>query len=61
MAPLLGRILAHGLIFLLALAIFYAGMGVGLTYNPIVGMAIWIAAVAVGITNLICIAFVRWR
>ena len=61
MARLLGRILAHGLVFLLALAIFYAGLGVGLTHNPVVGMAIWVAALAVGIINLLCIVFVRWR
>ena len=38
------RITAHILLFLVAVAVFYLGLGIGLSWNPAVGTLLWLAA-----------------
>ena len=38
------RITAHILLFLVAVAVFYLGLGIGLQWNPTVGTLLWLAA-----------------
>ncbi len=43
---------AHALLFLLAVVVFYVGLGLGLQYNPGLGTALWVAAGAIVALNL---------
>ena len=52
------RVGAHALVFLAALAIFYLGLGVGLTLNPMLGTVLWLAAFALAGLNLFWM--LRW-
>ena len=47
--------------FLVAVVIFYLGLGVGLAFNPLLGTLLWILALAVAGLNLYLIVrrFVR--
>ncbi len=45
-------IVIHVLVFMVALVIFYLGLGVGLAVNPLLGTLLWILALAVGGLNL---------
>ena len=38
------RISAHILLFLAAVAVFYLGLGIGLSQNPLFGTLLWLAA-----------------
>ena len=38
------RITAHILLFLVAVAVFYLGLGIGLSRDPAVGTLLWLAA-----------------
>ena len=38
------RIAAHALLFLLAFVVFYLGLGLGLSFNPLLGSLLWLAA-----------------
>ena len=38
------RIAAHALLFLLAVVVFYLGLGLGLSFNPLLGSLLWLAA-----------------
>ena len=38
------RISAHVLLFLAAVAVFFLGLGIGLSQNPTVGTLLWLAA-----------------
>ena len=38
------RIAAHALLFLLAAVVFYLGLGLGLSFNPLLGSLLWLAA-----------------
>ena len=42
----------HVLVFLVAVVIFYFGLGVGLAVNPLLGTLLWILALAVAGLNL---------
>ena len=53
------RVLAHVLLFLVAIGIFYAGLGIGLTQNPTLGTAMWGAAGVISGVNLVWL--LRWR
>lgn len=44
--------LAHALLFLMAVVVFYVGLGVGLQHNPGLGTALWVAAGAIVALNL---------
>ena len=44
------RIVGHVGVFLLAVVVFYLGLGLAL--NPLSGMLLWAAAVAIGVLNV---------
>ncbi len=49
------RIALHILLFVLAVVVFYLGLGVGLQFNPALGTLLWFAAAAIVAVNLIWI------
>ena len=49
------KTVAHVLLFLLAIAVFYFGLGVGLQYNSNLGSALWVAAAAIALLNVMWI------
>ena len=49
------RIVAHVLLFLLAVVVFYLGLGVGLQFNPTLGTLLWLVAAAIVALNLLWI------
>ena len=46
------RIAAHVLLFVVAVVVFYLGLGVGLQFNPVLGTLLWIAAAVIVALNL---------
>ena len=42
----------HQFIFLVAIAVFYLGPGLGLSWNPMVGTLLWLAAAAIVLGNI---------
>ena len=52
MATAVVRIVAHILLFALAVVVFYLGLGVGLALNPILGTLLWILAAGLFALNL---------
>lgn len=46
------KIAARALLFIIAIVIFYIGLGVGLTLNPTLGTLLWLCAFAVAGLNL---------
>ena len=46
------RIVAHILLFALAVVVFYLGLGVGLALNPALGTLLWIVAAGVAVLNV---------
>ena len=57
------RVCMHIFVFLVALVIFYFGLGVGLAVNPLLGTLLWILALVVAGLNLYVMLrrFVRRR
>ena len=53
------RIAAHALLFLLAVVVFYLGLGVGLQFNPALGTLLWLAAAGLVALNLFWILWSR--
>ena len=49
------KLTAHVSLFLLALAVFYFGLGIGLQYNSTYGTLLWIAAIAIAVLNVLWI------
>ena len=49
------RVVVHVLLFVLAIAVFYLGLGIGLSYNPAIGTAMWGAAAVIAGLNLVWI------
>ena len=46
------RIATHALLFLLAVVVFYLGLGLGLQFNPLLGSLLWLAAGTIVALNL---------
>ena len=46
------RIAAHALLFLLAVVVFYLGLGLGLQFNPLLGTLLWLVAASIVALNL---------
>ena len=46
------RIAAHVLLFLLAVVVFFFGLGVGLQFNPTLGTLLWVASAGLVALNL---------
>ncbi len=53
------RIVARVLLFLLAVVVFYFGLGVGLQFNPALGTLLWLLAAAIAALNLLWIVRAR--
>ena len=47
------RIVLHVVLALVAVVIFYLGLGVGLAYNPAMGTVLWFASGALFVGNLL--------
>ena len=54
------RIAAHMLLFLIAVLVFFLGLGIGLQVSPLLGTLLWVAAGALAGLNLYLI-FKRTR
>ena len=55
MAGTIGRIVMHVLLFVLAVVVFFFGLGVGLAFNATLGTLLWIAAAGIAGLNLLWI------
>ena len=53
------RIAVHVVLFILAVVVFYLGLGVGLALNPALGTLLWIVSGAIVVLNLIWIVKAR--
>ena len=53
------RVTVHVLLFVLAIIVFYVGLGIGLQYNSTIGSVLWFTAAAIAGLNLIWL--MRWR
>ena len=53
------KIVAHVLIFILALVVFYLGLGIGLALNPSLGTLLWLVAAGIAIGNILWILHSR--
>lgn len=42
----------HVLLFLVAVVVFYLGLGIGLAWNPAAGTVLWVVAGALALGNL---------
>ena len=49
------RLLIHAALFLIAIVVFFLGLGIGLQYNPQLGTALWLAAGVIVAINLVWI------
>ena len=49
------KIVIHVLLFLLAVVLFFVGLGVGLQFSSTLGSVLWIAAIGVAILNTLWI------
>ena len=55
------RIVAHVLLFVMAVVVFYLGLGLGLQYSPTIGAVSWTVSAAIVALNLIWIVRTRGR
>ena len=44
--------IAHIGLFVVAVIVFYLGLGIGLTANPTLGTALWVVAITIAVANL---------
>ena len=49
------KVIAHALLFILAFVVFYAGLGIGLQFNPTLGTLLWLAAAGIAAGNMLWI------
>ena len=49
------RVAAHVLLFVLAVIVFYLGLGLGLQFNPTLGTSLWLVAGGLVALNLLWI------
>ena len=47
------KIAVHALLFVIAVVVFFLGLGVGLQVNPNLGTLLWIAAAAIAGLNVL--------
>ena len=52
MTATLIRTTGHALLFVLAVAVFYLGLGIGLQFNPLLGTLLWIVSGAIAALNV---------
>ena len=55
MVAAIAKIVAHVLLFALAVVVFFLGLGVGLAYNATLGTLLWVAAGGIAGLNLLWI------
>ena len=55
------RIVLHVALFLVAVAVFYLGLGVGLALNPAIGMVLWFVSGALFAGNLLWLMLYLWK
>ena len=55
------RIVAHVLLFVIAVVVFYLGLGLGLQSSPTIGTVLWIVSAAIVTLNLMWIVRSRER
>ena len=55
------RVVAHVLLFVIAVIAFYLGLGLGLQYSPTIGSVLWIVSAAIVTLNLMWIVRSRGR
>ncbi len=48
-------VILHLLLFLLAVVVFYLGLGMGLQVNSTLGSALWVTAAAIAFFNIVWI------
>ena len=51
----------HAVLFLVALIVFYLGLGVGLQISPVLGTILWVVAIALALLNILWIVRSRTR
>ncbi len=49
------RVGAHTVLFLVAIVVFYLGLGVGLQVSPVGGYVLWVVALALVLLNVLWI------
>ena len=49
------KVAAHAALFLVAVVVFYLGLGVGLQVSPTWGTVLWIVAIAIALLNILWI------
>ena len=49
------RLGIHAMLFMVAIGVFFLGLGIGLQYSPQLGTALWIAAGLQAVLNLVWI------
>ena len=49
------KMAVHVLLFVVAIAFFYIGLGIGLQHNPNLGTILWIVAAGIAVANLLWI------
>ena len=49
------KFIAHGFLFVIAIIVFYVGLGIGLQHDPTIGSILWLVAAAIAVLNLIWI------
>ena len=47
------KIAAHALLFVIAIVVFFLGLGIGLQYNSNLGTLLWVAAAAIAGLNVL--------
>ena len=55
------RVVAHVLLFVIAVIAFYLGLGLGLQYSPTIGSVLWIVSAFIVTLNLMWIVRSRRR
>ncbi len=45
------KMAAHVLVFIVAGLVFFLGLGIGLSQNPVIGTLLWIVAAVIAVLN----------
>lgn len=46
------KTIAHVVLFLVAILVFYLGLGIGLAQDPLIGTALWALAALIALLNM---------
>ena len=53
------KIVVHILLFVLALIVFYFGLGVGLAFNPALGSLLWLVSAGIAAGNVVWLVLTK--